>query len=71
MSPSDPFTQLVDFTEQSFLVPGQGLGYIYFAFRSDTKIGKLTSFLVNKLPSVCIEAIPRIPPILSLVAHLL
>ena len=62
MFPSNPFPQLVDLTEQPFLVPGQGLGYLYFVFRSDTKIGKVTSFLVNKLSSVCIEAIPHIPP---------
>ena len=29
--------------------------------RLDTKIGEVTSFLVNKLPSVRIEAIPHIP----------
>ena len=63
MFPSDPFPQLVDLIEQPFLVPRQGLGYIYFALRSDTKIGKVSSFpVVIKLPSVCIEAIPRIPP---------
>ena len=52
MFPSDPFPQLVNLAEQPFLVPGQGFGYIHFAFRSDTKIGGVTSFLVNKLPSV-------------------
>ena len=62
MFPSDPFPQLVNLAEQSFLVPGQEFGYIYFAFRSYAKIGEVTNFLVNKLPSVCIEAIPRIPP---------
>ena len=61
MFPSDPFPQLVNLTEQPFLVPGQGFGYIYFAFCRDTKIREVSSFLVNKLPSVCIEAIPRIP----------
>ena len=29
MFPSDPFPQLVNLAEQSFLVPGQGFGYIY------------------------------------------
>ena len=62
MFPSDPFAQLVNLTEQPFLLPGQGFGYIYFAFRSVTKIGEVTSFLVNKLSSVCIEAIPGITP---------
>ena len=57
MFPSDLFPQLVNFAEQLFLVPGQGFGYVYFAFGSDTKIGEVTSFLVNKLPSVRIEAI--------------
>ena len=55
MFPSDLFPQLVNFAEQLFLVPGQGFGYVYFAFGSDTKIGEVTSFLVNKLPSVRIE----------------
>ena len=62
MFPSDPFPQLVNFAEQPFLVPGQGFGCIYFAFRNDTKVGEVTSFLVNKLPPLCIETIPRIPP---------
>ena len=61
MFPSDLFPQLVNFAEQLFLVPGQGFGYVYFAFGSDTKIGEVNSFLVNKLPSVRIEAIPHIP----------
>ena len=61
MFPSDLFPQLVNFAEQLFLVPGQGFGYVYFAFGSDTKIGEVTSFLINKLPSVRIEAIPHIP----------
>ena len=61
MFPSDLFPQLVNFAEQLFLVPGQGFGYVYFAFGSDTKIEEVTSFFVNKLPSVRIEAIPHIP----------
>ena len=61
MFPSDLFPQLVNFAEELFLVPCQGFGYVYFAFGTDTKIGEITSFLVNKLPSVRIEAIPHIP----------
>ena len=61
MFPSDLFPQLVNFAEQLFLVPGQGFGYVYFALGSDTKIGEVTSFLVSKLPSVRIDAIPHIP----------
>ena len=37
MFPSDLFPQLVNFAEQLFLVPGQGFGYVYFAFGSDTR----------------------------------
>ena len=51
MFPSDLFPQLVNFAEQLFLVSGQGFGYVYFAFGSDTKIGEVTSFLVNKQAS--------------------
>ena len=61
MFPSDLFPQLVNFAEELFLLPGQGFGYVYFAFGTDTKIGEVTSFLVNKFPSVRIEAIPHIP----------
>ena len=48
MFPSDLFPQLVNSAEQLFVVPGQGFGCVYFAFGSDTKIGQVTSFLVNK-----------------------
>ena len=45
MFPSDLFPQLVNFAEELFLVPGQGFGYVYFAFGTDTKIGEVLAFL--------------------------